>query len=39
MLNPSLLDESLGVLGESIAERGLAFEIVAVGGGTPFCLV
>jgi len=34
MLNPSLLDESLGVLGESIAERGLAFEIVAVGGGS-----
>jgi hypothetical protein len=34
MLNPSLLEESLAVLGESLAERGLAFEIVAVGGGS-----
>jgi hypothetical protein len=34
VLNPSLLDESLAVLGESLAERGLAFEMVAVGGGS-----
>lgn len=34
MLNPSLLEESLAVLGESLAERGVAFEIVAVGGGS-----
>ena len=34
MLNQSLLEESLGVLGESLAERGVIFEIVAVGGGS-----
>jgi|ERR1700686_841754 hypothetical protein len=34
MLNPSLLEESLAVLGESLADRGMAFEIVAVGGGS-----
>ena len=34
MLNPSLLEESLAVLGESLADRGLTFEIVAVGGGS-----
>lgn len=34
MLNPSLLEESLAVLGESLGERGVAFEIVAVGGGS-----
>src|SRR5438552_16643080 len=34
MLNQSLLEESLVVLGESIADRGVAFEIVAVGGGS-----
>jgi hypothetical protein len=34
MLNPSLLEESLMVLGESLAGRGVAFEIVAVGGGS-----
>jgi len=28
MLNPSLLEESLAVLGESLADRGMAFEIV-----------
>jgi hypothetical protein len=32
-MNRSLLEESLAVLGESLAERGVAFEIVAVGGG------
>ena len=40
MLNPSLLEESLAVLGESLAERGLAFEIVAVPeAAVCFCLV
>lgn len=34
MLNPSLLEESLVVLGESLAQRGVTFEIVAVGGGS-----
>ena len=34
MLNQSLLEESLAVLGESLAERGVTFEIVAVGGGS-----
>jgi len=34
MLNQSLLEESLVVLGESIADRGVAFAIVAVGGGS-----
>lgn len=33
-MNLSLLEESLAVLGDSLAERGLAFEIVAVGGGS-----
>jgi hypothetical protein len=32
--NQSLLGESLAVLGESLAERGVTFEIVAVGGGS-----
>jgi len=30
MLNQSLLEESLAVLGEALAERGVTFEIVAV---------
>jgi len=34
MLNQSLLEESLAVLGESLADRGVTFEIVAVGGGS-----
>src|ERR1700688_4399515 len=34
MLNPSLLEESLAVLWESLAERGAAYEVVAVGGGS-----
>lgn len=34
MLDASLLEESLAVLGESLGERGVAFEIVAVGGGS-----
>ncbi len=34
MLNQSLLEESLAVLGEALAERGVTFEIVAVGGGS-----
>lgn len=34
MLNQSLLEESLGVLGESLADRGVTFEIVSVGGGS-----
>ena len=34
MLNQSLLEESLAILGESLAERGVSFEIVAVGGGS-----
>jgi len=34
MLDQSLLEESLAVLGESLADRGVTFEIVAVGGGS-----
>lgn len=34
MLSPSRLEESLAVLGESLEERGVAFELVAVGGGS-----
>lgn len=34
MLNTTLLEEGLAVLGESLAERGVSFEIVAVGGGS-----
>jgi hypothetical protein len=34
MLDKSLLQESLAVLGESLADRGMTFEIVAVGGGS-----
>ena len=34
MLDRSLLEESLAVLGESLADRGAMFEIVAVGGGS-----
>jgi len=34
MLNQSLLEESLAVLGESLAESDVTFEIVAVGGGS-----
>lgn len=34
MLDQSLLEESLAILGESLAERGVEFELVAVGGGS-----
>jgi hypothetical protein len=34
MFNPSLLEQSLAILGESLADRDAAFEIVAVGGGS-----
>src|SRR5487761_32010 len=34
MMNQSLLEESLRVLGEALAERDVTFEIVAVGGGS-----
>jgi hypothetical protein len=34
MMNKSLLEESLRVLGEALAERDVTFEIVAVGGGS-----
>ena len=34
VLSPSLLEESLRVLGEALAERGASFEMVAVGGGS-----
>jgi hypothetical protein len=34
MLNQSLLEDGLAVPGESLAERGATFEIVAVGGGS-----
>jgi hypothetical protein len=33
VLNQSLLEESLVVLGESLADRDVTFEIVTVGGG------
>ncbi len=34
MLTPSVLEEALEVLGQTLASRGSAYEIVAVGGGS-----
>ncbi len=34
MLSHALLDQSLEVLGQALAERGLSYEIAAVGGGS-----
>ncbi|WP_338176170.1 DUF6036 family nucleotidyltransferase [Candidatus Dormiibacter inghamiae] len=34
MLTPPLLEQSLEVLGQALADRGLAYDIVVVGGGS-----